>query len=101
MKIQTSQFYGELISLVQSQIKITEELKSKLNQKKSADSWCALECIKHLNSYSDFYLPEIKSRIKSSSNQPEDLFKSGTLGNSFVNLLKPKENLYKMKSPKQ
>lgn len=37
MKIQTSQFYSELISLVQSHIKITEELKSKtetkLNQK--------------------------------------------------------------------
>ncbi|WP_260119877.1 hypothetical protein [Elizabethkingia anophelis] len=49
MKIQTSQFYSELISLVQSHIKITEELKSKtetkLNQKISADSWCALECI--------------------------------------------------------
>ncbi|HAY3535414.1 DinB family protein [Elizabethkingia anophelis] len=104
MKIQTSQFYSELISLVQSHIKITEELKSKaetkLNQKISADSWCALECIEHLNRYGNFYLPEIENRIKSSSYPPEDTFKSGILGNYFTNIIKPKEKLNKMKSPK-
>ncbi|HFK5546158.1 TPA: DinB family protein [Elizabethkingia anophelis] len=104
MKIQTSQFYSELISLVQSHIKITEELKSKaetkLNQKISADSWSALECIEHLNRYGNFYLPEIENRVKNASYPPEDVFKSGILGNYFTNLIKPKEKLNKMKSPK-
>ncbi|CDN75610.1 DinB family protein [Elizabethkingia anophelis] len=104
MKIQFNQFYNELTTLVQSHIKITEELKSKtetkLNQKTSADSWCALECIEHLNRYGNFYLPEIENRIKSSSYPPEDTFKSGILGNYFTNIIKPKEKLNKMKSPK-
>lgn len=104
MKIQFDQFYNELTTLVQSHIKITEELKSKaetkLNQKASPDSWSALECIEHLNRYGNFYLPEIENRIKNSSYTPEDTFKSGILGNYFTNLIKPKEKLNKMKSPK-
>ncbi|AQX08093.1 DinB family protein [Elizabethkingia ursingii] len=104
MKIQFNQFYNELTTLVQSHIQITEELKSKaemkLNQKSFAESWSALECIEHLNRYGNFYLLEIESRIKNSSYPPENIFKSGILGNYFTNLIKPKEKLNKMKSPK-
>lgn len=104
MKIQTTQFYSELISLVRSHIQITESLKTKteseLNQKTSSESWSALECIEHLNRYGSFYLPEIEIRIQNSPYSPENTFKSGILGNYFTNLMKPKEKLNKMKSPK-
>lgn len=76
-----------------------------LTLKPSADSWSANECLKHLNNYGDFYLPEL---IKSIEQLPMEAtagdapFRSGWLGNKFINMMqtknngKPKKN---MKSP--
>ncbi len=71
---------------------------SQLNWKSNPDSWSILECLEHLNLYSDFYLPEIQERIKNSKSKPVQNFKSGLLGNYFANSLLPKEQLNKMKT---
>ncbi|OJJ13880.1 hypothetical protein BKI52_45210 [marine bacterium AO1-C] len=71
-----------------------------LNHRNQPESWSILECLEHLNLYGDFYLPEIKRRIAASRHQNNRQFKSGRLGNYFVNLIKPKENLNKMKTGK-
>lgn len=69
-----------------------------LNWKTSPENWSILECLEHLNRYSDFYIPEIEKQLKASRYQPSEKFKSGWLGNYFANTMLPKEKLNKMKT---
>lgn len=69
-----------------------------LNSKPDESSWSILECLKHLNRYGDFYLPEIESRIKESNHSKKEIFKSGLLGNYFAKSMLPKEKLNSMKT---
>ncbi len=72
----------------------------KLNFKENSEKWSILECIAHLNIYGDFYLPEIENSIKQSESYKEP-FKPGVLGNYFVKLIQPKEELNIMKTLKK
>ena len=72
----------------------------KLNFKENAEKWSILECIAHLNIYGDFYLPEIENSIKHSESYKAP-FKPGVIGNYFVKLIQPKEDLNKMKTLKK
>ncbi|MDE5438698.1 DinB family protein [Elizabethkingia meningoseptica] len=105
MKIQADQLIRELSSLTLSHIQVVENLKTKtpaeLNHKTAPERWSALECIEHLNRYGAYYLPEIESQILNTDAVSESTFKSGIIGNYFTNLIKPKEKLNKMKSPKE
>ncbi len=67
-----------------------------LNWKENDKSWSILECIEHLNRYSDFYIPEISSRINHSKNTSSSSFKSGLLGNYFAESMLPKANFKKI-----
>lgn len=61
--------------------------------KQNPESWNALECIEHLNMYGDFYIPELRKRMKMATVEisPENLsFKYGWWGNYFVNAIAPK-----------
>lgn len=59
--------------------------------------WSIAECLWHLNSYGDFYLPEIKKGLENNfQHNPE--FKSSWLGNYFVNMMMPGEKSKKMKA---
>ncbi len=102
MKIKTEELIFDLIERTKLNFNKAERLKSvsikKLNSRPSAESWSALECLEHLNLYGDFYLPEIRNRIKKSKYQPEEFFYSGLLGNYFSKSMLPKENLKKMKT---
>jgi len=69
-----------------------------LTWKENEISWSILECLEHLNLYGDFYLPQIESKIKSSTTKTEIEFKSGLLGNYFAKMILPKEKLNKMKT---
>lgn len=66
-----------------------------LTLKPSAESWSANECLKHLNNYGDFYLPEL---IKSIEQLPKEAtaggaaFRSGWLGNKFINMMQTENN---------
>ena len=72
-----------------------------LNYKLNKSSWSALECVDHLNQYAQFYLPEIEKQINNSTHQSTNIFKSGVLGNYFVNAMRIKNGaVKKMKSPK-
>lgn len=68
-----------------------------LQYKPDATSWSVLECVEHLNLYSDFYLPEMKQKMEQSVHQsPTPVFKSSWLGNYFAKAMLPKEQLNKM-----
>lgn len=102
MKIKSAQLITDLITLTRQHLKYVESLKSKteeeLNRKKTAERWSVLECLKHLNLYGNFYLPEIEKRIKDTATHEEEEYKSGLLGNYFAKSMWPKEKLNKMKT---
>lgn len=69
------------------------------------DSWNVLECIQHLNWYSDFYLPELEKRIQSAPKKEAPIFKTNWLGKKFVKGVSPMSqgakgmNTFKDKNP--
>ena len=104
MKIITKELITELIKKTKTNINKAEGLRKltekELNYKEAIDKWSILECIEHLNIYGDFYNPEIKECIKKTLSTSVITFKSGVIGNYFVNLISPKEKLNKMKTLK-
>jgi len=71
---------------------------AELNKRLTNESWSVLECFEHLNLYGNFYLPEIKNRIETSTTKANTEFKSGWLGNYFAQSMLPKDKLNKMKT---
>ncbi|WP_298288753.1 DinB family protein [uncultured Lutibacter sp.] len=102
MKIKTKELIAELIENTKTNINNAEEFRSlsdnDLNYKDSTEEWSILECIEHLNLYGDFYNPAIKESIEKTKTSYSDFFKSGLIGNYFVNMMIPKEKLNKMKT---
>ena len=79
---------------------------AKFNQNPAPGAWSAAQCLAHLNSYGDYYLPAIETAIREAKQKKltaSRQFTPGTLGNYFTNLMMPKENglpSKKMKAPK-
>ncbi|MBK7938259.1 MAG: DinB family protein [Lewinellaceae bacterium] len=77
-----------------------------LSAQASAAQWSAAQCLEHLNIYGRYYLPAIEKAIRAAGqkrNRPVEKFRSGWLGDYFVQLMRPKPDGYlksKMKSPK-
>ncbi|QDP84394.1 DinB family protein [Chryseobacterium sp. SNU WT5] len=94
----------EIIRSTHSNILTAEDLRKKsnleLNRKHNAECWSVLECLEHLNLYSDFYLPEIAKVISGSNSTFNRKFKSGLIGGYFVKSMSPREQLNKMKTSK-
>jgi len=72
----------------------------RLTDKPNENDWSILECIEHLNLYGYFYLPEIERNIMHAEPGNKLYFKSGLLGNYFVNMIKA-SNKKKIKATKQ
>ncbi|SFN15403.1 DinB superfamily protein [Paenimyroides ummariense] len=102
MTISTENLIKELIELTHEHLTFAEALLLKidaeLNKRFTNESWSVLECLEHLNLYGNFYLPEIKNRIETSTTKATTEFKSGWLGNYFAQSMLPKEKLNKMKA---
>ena len=74
--------------------------------KEAPEKWSAAQCLMHLNSYGDYYLPAIARSIDEALSKQwvstED-FKSSWLGNFFTGMMLPKDaagTVKKMKAPK-
>ena len=104
MKINSEILLSQLIQQTEENILFVKSLKQlsdkELNKRITDKSWSILECIQHLNLYSDFYNQEIKEKMNQNKIQNSVNFKSGILGNYFAQSMIPKENLNKMKTPK-
>ncbi len=78
----------------------------KLLAQPAADKWSAAQCLEHLNSYGNYYLPEIEKAIKTArqnNGTAKEQFKAGWLGDYFTNMMKPDtvgRKMKKMKAPK-
>ncbi|MCU0322713.1 MAG: DinB family protein [Chitinophagaceae bacterium] len=74
--------------------------------KVTPEKWSANQCLQHLNSYGNFYLPAIKKAIVATKQRnvaANATFKTGWLGNYFTNIMQPKADgslSKKMQSPK-
>lgn len=87
----------ELIDTLQREVKVQREhVKElldvpfeRLKQRKNENSWNVLECIEHLKRYSDYYLPQIESKVQSSKHSNVADFKSSFLGEFFVKQMDP------------
>jgi len=104
MKIEQSLLIKELRELTQlAKTQVTEfkdYAPEELNFKASISEWSILECIEHLCLYSKFYLPEIEQQLTRSSANATKHFKTGLLGNFFVNTIKS-SNPKKIKATKE
>ena len=102
MKTSSETLINDLIERTQkaiNEVQIMMELDiSILNNRMSAESWSALECIEHLNLYSNFYIPEFKKCIQSSKYKFEEIFTSGYVGNYSAESMLPGDKMKKMKT---
>lgn len=63
--------------------------------------WSIAQCLWHLNSYGDFYLPEIDRAMKAKKGNPmRDTFKRGWIGSYFTKMVSPETGKRKMKAMK-
>jgi len=103
MKIKQSLLIRQLRALTQTAQAQAKEFQSysieQLNYKSSPTDWSVLECMEHLCLYGKFYLPEIGDSIKKGTHIEEVQFKSGFIGNYFVNMIKA-TNAKKIKATK-
>lgn len=69
-----------------------------LQKRPNEGAWNTLECLAHLNHYSDYYIPEIRQQIKASKHPNEEMFTSSRLGNYFATGMKPGPQIKKIKT---
>ena len=104
MKIKQTKLLEELRNDTSKAKSLVEEFKTysieDLNYKTSESSWSILECIEHLCLYGKFYLPEIENRINTNTYKAQPYFKSGLIGDYFVNMIKV-SNTKKIKATKE
>ena len=73
---------------IQIAVKIFQNLSTDVLLQPSAfGGWSIAQCIAHLNSYGNFYLPHIKKSLVVNNDLPyNSTFKSGWLGNYFTQI---------------
>jgi uncharacterized damage-inducible protein DinB len=83
---------------IQDAVKIFQNLsEEELLKPASNGGWSIAQCLWHLNSYGDYYLPKIKSGLdKGYPGNP--VFKSTWLGSYFTRIMKPGAQMKKFKA---
>lgn len=103
MKIKNSLLIEELLAATAWSTHAVEKLKElgvdQLNAKSNPTEWSVLECIEHLNLYGNFYLPVIEQAMLSQKpDKIPGIFKSGFIGDYFVNMIRVKPGKIKKMS---
>lgn len=93
MNFNKKELLAELTQKTKQNIENAERLlalpKAALTFREAPDKWNVLECIQHLNWYSDYYNPEIERRIKAAPRREAPTFKTNWLGKKFVKAVSP------------
>lgn len=76
---------------LQESIRIFQNLPAEALLKPASNGgWSIAQCLEHLNSYGDFYLPEIAKALQGNQvANPAPTFKSGWLGSYFTQMMQP------------
>jgi len=93
---------NQLIETIKQQMNTVKDFdkieQSKLIFKPNPEKWNVVECLEHLNLYTDFYLNEFEVRLNKSTPSFSAEYKPGWLGNYFANSMLPKEKANPMKT---
>ena len=96
MRIKSEELLDELKSQTLKIIQCAESFQrlseNVLNQQPEENKWSVLECIGHLNLYSDFYINQFESRISNSKDIASKYHKIGFLGGRFAKSMLPIKN---------
>ena len=101
-----SSVFSELEEKIEGQISyvihyfqnLTDE---QLTEKLDSNSWSIAQCLQHLNTYGDFYLPLLKQEIETGkAASPNTVHKSSWLGNFFVSMMDVDKSSRKFKAKK-
>jgi hypothetical protein len=99
MKIEQTLLIDDLIQRTRELMTRSEAMGSlptnQLNYRNAAQSWCALECLEHVNLLGDFYLDEIEKRIGKAKGGPGKYFHSGVIGGYLADAMLPKNGAVK------
>jgi hypothetical protein len=103
MKEMSSEVLSDLTARTRAIVEYTEKVlmnssENLLKQRISDDKWNVLECLHHLNLYSDFYLPVFEREINMSrinGSKPRQYFSSGPIGKFFYQSMLPKDGKIK------
>lgn len=89
------QLLNALENVVENHLKMTIQIFQNLDEqtllKQPADGgWSIAQCFEHLNSYGQYYLPQIEKGFKqNASKKASDTFKSSWLGSYFTKMMLP------------
>ena len=70
---------------------------NELNRQPEKNKWSILECVEHLNLYSDFYIEEFRNRISSAKHTASEFHKPGLIGNHSAKSMLPTGDKIPMK----
>ncbi len=93
--METHELISQLETTVEAHIRVAVEVfqnlpATNLLRPSSTGGWSIAQCLEHLNSYGDYYLPEInKALIRSQDVAPKTTYKSGWLGACFTKMMDP------------
>lgn len=68
-----------------------------LNHRDATESWSVAQCLWHLNSYGNFYLPRIERAVQQPTSAGKD-YQSGWLGSYFAKMMHPQTTKAKYKA---
>jgi len=85
---------------LQQSLEIFKEHTSLLNKRSRTGGWSIAQCLEHLNSYGDYYLPRIADAIKAAPADRDHVFTSSWLGKYFTGMMDPDRSSKKYKSAK-
>ncbi len=87
---------------LQKAVQIFQNLKrDQLSASADQMGWSIAQCLEHLNTYGDYYIPEINRVLDGSLNLTNEEFVSGWLGRYFVGMIDPDKSNKKYKAAKQ
>lgn len=93
MKIKAATLINQLSADVRQLILTVNKLKSAqpdlLAIKPGPDRWSAIEVLDHLNSYGNYYLPELEKSLSASNSPATEWFRAGWFGDYFTRLMRP------------
>ena len=101
-----TQSIDQLVSTLEEQVEAHISDAVKIFQNLSAEEmlkpathggWSIAQCLWHLNSYGDYYLPKIKSGL-TKNYPPNSYFKSTWLGSYFTRIMQPGPHMKKFKA---
>jgi len=81
--------------LLQVKNSFSNQKKDVLLQPSVSGGWSIVQCLEHLNSYGDYYLPAIQSALNQPEGKSYKLFKSGWFGRYFTQMMESPSKKYK------